>query len=158
MSPVHKFLISVDEVEPLDVGNDEGFRGVDSRLILSDRTVGSDRSCLFRVVFPKGAYHGPHLHTKSDELLFALRGRAIQWVKGTEYVMTPGTAMIIPKNVVHWMRNDWDEEFEVIGIYPDVPNFDKTGQQLMASWEEYDFSPRKSGVQKNGGGEYGQDL
>lgn len=142
MSPVHRYLISVDDVKPLDVGDDEGFRGVDSRLILSDATVGSDRSCLFRVVFPKGAYHGPHLHTESDELLYALRGRAIQWVQGVEYVMTPGTAMQIPKNVVHWMRNDWDEDFEVIGIYPDVPNFDKTGQQVMEDWGAYAFQPR----------------
>lgn len=145
MSPVSKYLISLEDVKPLDVGDQEGFRGVDSRLLISDETMGSDRSCLFRVVFPKGAYHGPHLHTESDELLFALRGKAIQWVKGVEYVMTPGTAMLIPKNVVHWMRNDWDEEFEVIGIYPDVPNFDKTGQQVMEDWDQYGFKPRPAG-------------
>jgi quercetin dioxygenase-like cupin family protein len=142
MAPVSKYLISVEEVTPLDVGDDEGFRGVDSRLLISDATIGSERSCLFRVVFPRGAYHGPHLHTESDELLYALRGKAIQWVDGVEYIMTPGTAMLIPKNVVHWMRNDWDEDFEVIGIYPEAPHFDKTGQQVMVDWNKYGFKPR----------------
>jgi quercetin dioxygenase-like cupin family protein len=142
MSPVNRYLISVDDVQPLDVGDEEGFRGVDSRLVICDETMGSDNSCLFRVVFPKGAYHGPHYHTKSDELLYALRGKAIQWVAGVAYVMTPGTAMIIPKNVVHWMRNDWDEDFEVIGIYPEAPNFLATDQKVPEDWEAYQFSKK----------------
>jgi quercetin dioxygenase-like cupin family protein len=145
MSPVARYFISVDEVEPLDVGDEEGFQGVDSRLVISDETMGSERSCLFRVIFPKGAYHGPHWHTKSDELLYALRGKAIQWVDGVDYIMTSGTAMLIPKNVVHWMRNDWDEEFEVIGIYPEVPNFEETDQQVSDDWEAFGFTPRPAG-------------
>ena len=104
-----------------------------------------EKACLFRVIFPKGAYHGPHYHTESDELLYALHGKAIQWVDGVEYIMTPGSAMIIPKNVVHWMRNDWDEHFEVVGIYPDVPNFFLTGQQVPEDWENYGFTPRPKG-------------
>jgi quercetin dioxygenase-like cupin family protein len=142
---VTKYLVHVDELKPLDVGDDEGFRGVDSRLVIANTTVGSEKACLFRVIFPKGAYHGPHLHTESDELLYALHGKAIQWVDGVEYVMIPGSSMIIPKNVIHWMRNDWEENFEVVGIYPDVPNFDLTGQQVVDDWEKYGFSPRPKG-------------
>ncbi len=142
MTPLKRYIISVDEVQPLDVGDEEGFRGVDSRLVICDETMGSENSCLFRVIFPRGAYHGPHWHTKSDEMLYALRGKAVQWVDGVEYIMTPGTSMLIPKNVVHWMRNDWDEEFEVIGIYPDAPNFVATDQHVSDDWETYGFTPR----------------
>ncbi len=139
---VTKYLIHVEDVQPLDVGDEEGFQGVDSRLVIADTTVESEKACLFRVIFPKGAYHGPHYHTESDELLYALQGKAIQWVDGVEYIMTPGSAMIIPRNVVHWMRNDWDEPFEVVGIYPDVPNFNLTGQQVAEDWEKYDFTSK----------------
>lgn len=139
---VTKYIIHVDDVKPEEVGDAEGFKGVDSRLVIADKTVGSEKACLFRVIFPRGAYHGPHYHTESDELLYALRGKAIQWVDGVEYTMTPGTAMIIPRNIVHWMRNDWDEEFEVIGIYPDVPSFYLTGQQVPENWEGYSFSTK----------------
>lgn len=142
MTPLKRYIISVDEVQPLDVGDEEGFRGVDSRLVICDETMGSESSCLFRVIFPHGAYHGPHWHTKSDEMLYALRGKAVQWVDGVEYIMTPGTSMLIPKNVVHWMRNDWDEEFEVIGIYPDAPNFVATDQHVSDDWAAYGFTPR----------------
>ncbi|MCL4559064.1 MAG: cupin domain-containing protein [Chloroflexi bacterium] len=141
MSPVTCYLISVDEVKPEDVGNTEGFQDVDLRLVIADKTMGSETACLFRVIFPKGAYHGPHYHTKSDELPYALRGKAIQWVEGKEYIMTPGTAMLIPKNVVHWMRNDWDEDFEVVGIYPEVPSFYLTDQRIPENWEAYGFTP-----------------
>ena len=137
---VTKYIIHVDDVKPEDVGDEEGFQGVDSRLVIADKTVGSEKACLFRVIFPKGAFHGPHFHTESDELLYALRGKAIQWVDGVEYTMIAGSAMIIPKNVVHWMRNDWEEDFEVIGIYPDVPSFYLTGQQMPQDWASYGFS------------------
>lgn len=127
---VKKYRVSVDEVKPLDVGEEEGFRGVDSRLLISDETVGSESACLFRAVFPPGAYHGKHIHLKSDELLYGLSGWAKQGVGDTEYEIGPGVAMIIPRGEVHWMRNDSNEPFEVIGIYPDAVNFKDTDQRL----------------------------
>jgi quercetin dioxygenase-like cupin family protein len=80
--------------------------------------------------------------------LYALCGTAIQWVDGIEYIMTPGTAMLIPKNVVRWMRNDWDEEFEVIGIYPEAPNFEETDQHVSDDWEAFGFTPRPAGKRR----------
>jgi len=125
------YLISTDKIKPLDVGEEEGFKGVDSRLLISDETVGDTTSCLFRAVFPPGAYHGNHIHNKSDELLFCLSGEAIQAIEGVEYVMKPGDAMIIPKGKTHWMKNDGDKPFIVIGIYPDAINFNDSDQHLI---------------------------
>ena len=105
--------------------------------------MGSRSGCLFRVMFPQGAYHGPHCHTKSDEFLYALRGKAIQWIAGKEYIMTPGSAMFLPRNEIHWMRNDWEEPFEVIGFYPDVPNFYLTDQKVFDDWEKFNFKTSK---------------
>lgn len=131
MGTIKKYLVSVDEVKPLNVGEEEGFRGVDSRLLICDETVGDTKSCLFRAVFPPGAYHGKHVHDKSDELLFCISGEAIQGVDQTEYTMRPGDAMFIPKGEVHWMENRGDEPFVVIGIYPNAANFDDTDQHLV---------------------------
>ena len=140
---VNSYFVHINDIKPENFGDEEGFKGVDSRLVLADTTVGSEKACLFRVIFPKGAFHGPHCHTKSDEFLYALRGKAIQWIAGKEYIMTPGSAMILPKNEIHWMRNDWEEPFEVIGFYPDVPNFYLTDQQVADDWEKYGFSVKK---------------
>ena len=85
MDDVRKFLVSTLDVSPLPVGEEEGFRGVDSRLLICDATVGQTESCLFRAVFPPGGYHGNHVHYKSDELLFCISGEAIQAIDGVEW-------------------------------------------------------------------------
>ncbi len=126
-----RFHISTAEVKPLDVGAEEGFKGVDSRLLVSDATMGYEGACLFRAVFPPGAYHGSHLHTESDEILYCISGEAIQAIEDVEYVMKAGDAMLIPRGVVHWMRNDSNSDFMVVGFYPTAPNFDRTGQRLV---------------------------
>jgi quercetin dioxygenase-like cupin family protein len=125
------YLISTDKVKPLDVGEEEGFKGVDSRLLICDETVGDTTSCLFRAVFPPGAYHGNHVHSKSDELLFCISGEAIQAIEGVEYIIKPGDAMIIPKGKAHWMKNVSDKPFIVIGIYPNAKNFEDSDQHLV---------------------------
>lgn len=131
MRSFSNYLISTDSVKPLDVGEEEGFKGVDSRLLICDETVGDTTSCLFRAIFPPGGYHGNHIHTKSDELLYCLSGEAIQAIEGVEYRMKPGDAMIIPKGKEHWMKNDQDKPFIVIGIYPNAKNFEDSDQHLV---------------------------
>jgi quercetin dioxygenase-like cupin family protein len=141
MNKSNKHIVYLNEIAPDDVGDAEGFLGVDIRWMITDGTVGTNHSTLFHVIFPKGAYHGPHYHTNTDELLFTVRGRAIQWVDGVKCEMTAGSAMYIPKNVVHWMCNYWDEEVEVVGFYPDVRNYAESNQVLkdISEWSKYNF-------------------
>jgi quercetin dioxygenase-like cupin family protein len=137
------YIIYLNDVAPDDVGDAEGFRGVDIRWMITDGTFKNPHSTLFRVIFPKGAYHEPHYHTKTDELLWTVRGKALQWVNGVECEITAGSAMYIPKNVIHWMRNDGDEDVETIGFYPDVKNYAESDQILMPDPEKYGFKPHK---------------
>lgn len=141
MTKRNQHIIYLDDLNPDDVGDEEGFAGVDIRWMITDETMGTNRSTLFHVIFPKGAYHGPHYHLKTDELLYTVRGKAIQWVNGIRCEMTEGSAMYIPKNTVHWMRNYWDEEVEVVGIYPDVRNYAESEQVLLPEeeWAKYGF-------------------
>lgn len=131
MKKLKKYLVSTNDVKPLNVGESEGFKGVDTRLLITKKTVGDTKSCVFRAVFPAGAYHANHIHTKSDELLFCISGQAIQAIGNKEYIMKQNDAMIIPKGVSHWMRNDGPEPFIVIGIYPDAGDFEDTDQRLI---------------------------
>jgi quercetin dioxygenase-like cupin family protein len=131
MDGLKKYLVSVQDVSPLPVGEEEGFRGVDSRLLISEETVGETASCMFRAVFPPGGYHGNHVHRKSAELLFCISGEAIQAIDGVQYRMKPNDAMIIPKGVPHWMKNDGTKPFVVLGVYPEAKNFDDTEQELV---------------------------
>jgi mannose-6-phosphate isomerase-like protein (cupin superfamily) len=45
--------------------------------------------------------------------------------------MKPNDAMIIPKGVPHWMKNDGTKPFVVLGVYPEAKNFDDTEQELV---------------------------
>ncbi len=136
------YTIYLDDVAPDDVGDTEGFRGVDIRWMVTDSTMDHPHSTLFHVIFPKGAFHKPHCHTKTDELLWIVRGKALQWVNGVMCELTPGCAQYIPKNVIHWMRNDSDEDVEVIGFYPDVKNYAESDQILLPDPEKYEFKPK----------------
>jgi mannose-6-phosphate isomerase-like protein (cupin superfamily) len=131
MDTLRKFLVSASNVTPLPVGENEGFRGVDSRLLICDTTIAQTTACLFRAIFPPGGYHGNHRHEKSDEILFCISGEAIQAIDGVEYRMKPNDAMFIPKGVAHWMKNDGKTPFVVVGVYPNARNFDDTDQQLV---------------------------
>ena len=126
-----KYLISVDEVKPYNVGEKEGFKGIESRLLICDETVGDTTSCLFRAVNAPGGGHGNHVHIKSDELLFCISGKAVIVIEGTEYRMKPGDAMIIPKGKAHWGKNVGDKPFIVIGFYPNAVNFDDSEPHLV---------------------------
>ncbi len=138
------YIIYLDQLKPDDVGDDEGFLGVDIRWMVTNHTFTAPvpHSTLFHVIFPKGAYHGPHLHTETDEVLYIVRGRAIQWVNGEWCDLVAGAGQYIPKNTIHWMKNFWDNEVEVIGFYPDVANYADSNQILLpeAEWMKYGFN------------------
>ena len=40
-----------------------------------------------------------------------------------EWISPTTTPKIISKDVAHWMRDDWDEPFEVVGSIPKSPAF-----------------------------------
>ncbi len=144
MSKRNKYIIYLDDVEPDDVGDAEGFQGVDIRWLITDGTMGTNHSTVFRVIFPPGAYHGPHYHTNTDEMVYTVRGRATQWVNGIECEMTPGSVLYIPKNTIHWQANYTDEDMENIGFYPDVPNYAASNQVLKdpSEWAKYGFTKK----------------
>jgi len=104
MSERNKSIIYLDDIKPDDVGDAEGFLGVDIRWMITNSTMVTNHSTMFHVIFPKGAYHGPHIHRQTDELLNLVQGKAFQWLDGVERNMTVGSAMYIPKNVIHWIK------------------------------------------------------
>ena len=128
-----KYRVSVDEIEqPQGAKSDAGFTNISLRFLITDKTVGSKRLSLFRVVFPAGfAAHKKHVHVDIEEVLFGIRGRGVVGFeypdgKTIEYKVTPGVAVLIPKNTVHWFTNaDQDKELELCGVLsaPDAGEF-----------------------------------
>lgn len=130
---MYKFRVSVDDVKVASAAKtDVGFANMDIRFLISDKTAGAQELSLFRTVFPAGfSAHQKHYHADIEEVIFGIRGRGVVGIehsdgKVEEYEISPGVAIFIPKNYIHWFRNlDPNEEVEICGVYsaPDAGDY-----------------------------------
>ena len=64
-----------------------------------------------------GCKNPRHLHPNCDEVLFVLEGRLEHSVGDDVVELGPGTALLIPKDVVHDARNPGDVPARVVVAY-----------------------------------------
>jgi len=130
---MYKFRIGVDDVEIASAAkSDVGFANMDIRFLISDKTAGAQELSLFRTVFPPGfSAHQKHYHADIEEVIFGIRGRGVVGIehpdgKIEEFEISPGVAIFVPKDYIHWFRNlDPNEEVEICGVYsaPDAGDY-----------------------------------
>jgi oxalate decarboxylase/phosphoglucose isomerase-like protein (cupin superfamily) len=122
---MYKYRVTVDDVKsaPSAKGN-IGFANMDIRFLITDKMSGAQELSLFRTVFPPGfSAHKKHYHKDIEEVMFGIRGHGVVGVVHTdgkveEYDISPGVAVFVPKNAVHWFRNpSQNEEVEICGVY-----------------------------------------
>jgi quercetin dioxygenase-like cupin family protein len=128
-----RYRVSVEDVKPAPAAKSSiGFSNMDIRFLISDKTVGATQISLFRTIFPPGfSAHQKHIHVGIEEVVFGVQGRGCGGRagpdgKGEEYEVSPGVAVFIPKDYVHWFRNlDPDKEVEICGVYstPDAGEY-----------------------------------
>ena len=129
----YKYRVAVDDVQPAHSAKSEiGFANMDIRFLITDKMSGAEELSLFRTVFPPGfSAHQKHYHKDIEEVIFGIRGRGVLGIQHAdgrveEYEVSPGVALFVPKNAVHWFRNlDPNEEVEICGVYsaPDAGDY-----------------------------------
>src|SRR5438552_734068 len=67
--------------------------------------------------FPVGGGHGPHRHPNAEEILYVLRGRAMQGVGDEERELRPGDAALVRRDEVHWTRSAGDEPLVLLVLF-----------------------------------------
>jgi oxalate decarboxylase/phosphoglucose isomerase-like protein (cupin superfamily) len=142
------YRISIDDVKPaVAAKSDIGFANMDIRFLITDKTAGATELSLFRTVFPPGfSAHQKHFHVDIEEVIFGIRGRGVVGIekpdgKADEYEISPGVAVFIPKNYIHWFRNlDPDEEVEICGVYsaPDAGDYKSEDYKYVGEITEKD--------------------
>jgi len=126
---MYKYRVSVEDVKSAaSAKSDIGFSNMDIRFLITDKISGAEDLSLFRTVFPPGfSAHQKHFHVDMEEVIFGIRGRGAVGIEDPDgniedYEISPGVAVFIPKNYVHWFRNlDSDKEVEICGVYS-APN------------------------------------
>lgn len=142
------YRVSIDDVKPAAAAKgDIGFANMDIRFLITDKTAGATELSLFRTVFPPGfSAHQKHIHVDMEEVIFGIRGRGVLGMeepdgKADEYEISPGVAVFIPKNYVHWFRNlDPNEEVEICGVYsaPDAGEYKPEDYKYLGEITERD--------------------
>lgn len=142
------YRVSIDDVKPAaGAKSDIGFANMDIRFLITDKTAGATELSLFRTVFPPGfSAHQKHIHVDMEEVIFGIRGRGVLGMeepdgKADEYEISPGVAVFIPKNYVHWFRNlDPNEEVEICGVYsaPDAGEYKPEDYKYLGEITEKD--------------------
>ncbi len=67
--------------------------------------------------FPVGGGHGPHRHPNAEEILYVLRGRALQGVGEEQRELNPGDAALVRRDEVHWTRGLGQEPLVLLVIF-----------------------------------------
>jgi len=122
---MYKYRVTVEDAKPAPSAKGSiGFANMDIRFLITDKMSGAQELSLFRTVFPPGfSAHKKHYHKDIEEVMFGIRGHGVVGVVHTdgkveEYDISPGVAVFVPKNAVHWFRNpSQKEEVEICGVY-----------------------------------------
>jgi quercetin dioxygenase-like cupin family protein len=67
--------------------------------------------------FPAGGGHGPHRHPNAEEILYVLRGRAMQGVGDEERELGPGDAALVRQDEIHWTKSVGGEALTLLVIF-----------------------------------------
>ena len=145
---MYRYRVSVDDVKTApSAKSDIGFANMDIRFLITDKVSGAEELSLFRTVFPPGfSAHQKHYHVDIEEVIFGIRGHGavgVEFPDGRmdEFEVSPGVAVFIPKNCVHWFRNlDPKEEVEICGVYsaPDAGEFKPEDYKYVGEIREDD--------------------
>jgi len=112
-----KHVIHVDDVPWVVVPDMPHHHGM-SGCHLSDATGLKDRPASFEVQSYKvGGYQEPAAHEGGFHLMYVLQGEGEYSIGGKTYQIRPGSAVIIPPNTLHAMRNTGNSELVMFAVH-----------------------------------------
>jgi mannose-6-phosphate isomerase-like protein (cupin superfamily) len=72
---------------------------------------------LFEYIVPAGLGGPPtHIHAYQDELFTCTAGKVTVELDGVSRVMTPGSSLMMPRNVPHMFYNPFDKETRIVAV------------------------------------------
>jgi len=105
-------VVELADVAPIELRHDSW-----SRVLISDRTVDGNETCLGYSVFGPGLVTADLSHSV-DELCFVVSGGGKIRLETEEVEVRPQSALFIPARVWHTVVNDRDEDLVMVFCFP----------------------------------------
>ncbi len=115
--------------------NDSGTAKI--QMLLPKEITGDPRFYLGHGQFQPGSSVAEHVHEKSVEIIYVIKGTGQFAVAGKKYDIAPGTAIYIPENTPHSFLNNGKDRVEIIQLYSPAGPEDR-----FLQWKEISASAR----------------
>ena len=123
------------------VKQDQGWRKIDIKFLLCEKTIGLGAGVLYRTIVEAGGAHEKHRHRNSDELVYIISGKGRHGAGDEEWDIAAGDAYLNPKGVVHWTyATDPNEPLVLVGVYIGAGSVEDTGYDFVES-----LQPKQTG-------------
>jgi quercetin dioxygenase-like cupin family protein len=106
------------ELRRIEGLKEERFGQISRQVFFSPETTCNRYLKMAYIESPPGSVGTPHVHL-GEEIVYALRGKAIFAIDGKDYVMEKGTCLLIPPEVEHPARVVGDENWVAVAVYCD---------------------------------------
>ncbi|MFQ6110784.1 MAG: cupin domain-containing protein [Nitrospinota bacterium] len=127
-----RFKVNERDIPPAKVKREDGWREMNIKWLLSEKTVGCRSALLFKSVIKAGAAHERHIHHKADELVYVISGKGHRWQGDEEWDVGPGDAYFIPRGLAHGACGiDPDDPLTLVGVYVGAGSIEDTGYELI---------------------------
>ena len=107
-----------------------GFKEMELRWLISNKNAPVSMVTVGHTHKIKGGEHRLHYHTDADEIIYMIKGKAIEKIDAEEVVLTPGDCCYIPRNAVH-SHQVIEAPVETICIYIGASSIEKSGYHLV---------------------------
>lgn len=129
--PVKKNVWDYREI-PDDPSVHDLMPGFEIQYMVTGDTVPDNENAVFgHCIFPPKSAHGKHQHLNASEIMYTIRGKVVVGYTtpegDVEKVCSPGTAAFVPKGVVCWVRNPFEDEAEFVFAYFGCNSLDTSG-------------------------------
>jgi mannose-6-phosphate isomerase-like protein (cupin superfamily) len=118
----------------LQDGRDEPIKDLEgaARIILVDRdTVGAEDITFGYLRWEsKTSFHKKHTHEDAEEIIYVLSGKAMGGVGQEEFEIKKGDTLWVPRGMVHWAYNPFDEPSEMLLVYS-RPTLKTAGYEIL---------------------------
>jgi quercetin dioxygenase-like cupin family protein len=107
---------------------EDGWIDMNVKFLITEDSVGAEKSVFGITIFPPGAKHDIHRHPNAEETAYIVEGNGIARIGDDEVPMGPGDIVFSATNEYHGFHNTSDTERAVmVWTYGGAPSLEKAG-------------------------------